>query len=454
MPLTPPASLAPLLAKPAAIFGGGVSGEGVRALLTALGVEGTIYDAKGIEFTAAAARLHALAIYSPGFAPEHEWLKRATTAGLVCLGELDFASCFWHGQLVAVTGTNGKTTLTEFLTHALRSIGRAADATGNIGHPFSALVAAKKGGARDAIAVCEVSSFQAETLTHLQADSALWTNFAEDHLERHPGLEAYFNAKWRLVERTATTAASGARPSRPAASTVFLGTSTQRYAQKFGRPLTGVECVATEAQPADARLVGTVFAAYPQRENFLLAAAWWRSAGFDEAALYSAARSFRLGRHRLARVAERDGVTYWNDSKATNFHAVEAALAGFTSPVVLIAGGKPKGGDIAGFVHRIAPRVKHLVLIGESSAELAFHGAAFRVAHTLCGSFPEAVRRAAELATRGDAVLLSPGFASFDMFRNYEDRGQQFENLVRDLGSETAAATSASRAEPAARRPI
>ncbi len=431
MPFAPPASLAPLLAKPVAIFGGGVSGEGVRALLAALGAEGKVYDAKGVEFTSAAAKLHALAIFSPGFPPEHAWLARASAAGLACLGELDFASCFWRGQLVAITGTNGKTTLTEFLTHAQRSVGRAAYATGNIGHPFSQLVAEKKGGAKDAIAVCEVSSFQAETLQHFQADATLWTNFAEDHLERHPGLETYFSAKWNLVAHTAP-------------GLVFFGSSVQRHAQKFGRPLGTATAVASEAQPADPKLHGTVFAAYPQRENFLLAAAWWRKAGFDEAALYAAARTFRLGRHRLARAGDHGGVTYWNDSKATNFHAVEAALAGFTAPVVLIAGGKPKGGDLAGFVHRIAPRVKHVVLIGEAGAELAFHCKAFRVAHSACASFPEAVRRAAELAAPGDHVLLSPGFASFDMFRNYEDRGNQFENLVRELGTPELA-TSALR---------
>src|SRR5262245_11818089 len=160
MPFAPPSSLAPLLAKPVAILGGGVSGEGARALLAALGGEGKIYDAKGVEFTPAAAKLHALAVFSPGFPPEHAWLARAGAAGVECLGELDFASCFWRGQLVAITGTNGKTTLTELLTHALRSIGRAAYATGNVGHPFSQLVAEKKGGAKDAIAICEVSSFQ------------------------------------------------------------------------------------------------------------------------------------------------------------------------------------------------------------------------------------------------------------------------------------------------------
>ncbi len=420
MPLAIPALLKPRLAAPVAILGGGVSGAGVQALVAALGATGRVYDAKGTDFTAKAAAGHALVVYSPGFAPEHPWLARARAAGAEVLPELDFAALAWTGRVVAVTGTNGKTTLTEFLTHALRSIGRTAVATGNIGHPFSKLVADLAGGTRDAIALCEVSSFQAEALRHFHADAALWTNFAEDHLERHPGLEAYFSAKWNLVARTT----SGG---------VFAGSSVQRFAAKFDRPLPAAAAVATEGQPADPRLAGTVFAEYPQRENYLLAAAWWRAAGHEERALVAAAKTFTLGRHRLARVLEAEGVTYWNDSKATNFHAVEAALARFAAPVVLIAGGKGKGGDLAGFVHRIAPRVKHAVLIGERSAELAFHCSTFRVAHTSCASLEEAVRRAAELAAPGEHVLLSPGFASFDQFRNYEDRGDQFEKLVRGL---------------------
>jgi UDP-N-acetylmuramoylalanine--D-glutamate ligase len=429
MTLAQPELLAALLGKPVAIFGGGVSGEGVRALAAALGVEAKVYDAKGTKFTPASAREHALVIFSPGFAPDHPWLAQARGAGLECLNELDFASTCWRGEIVAVTGTNGKTTLTEFLTHALTGLGRDAAATGNIGHSFSQLVAERRGGSRQAVAVCEVSSFQAETLRHLRADSTLWTNFAEDHLERHPSLESYFGAKWNLVARTAV---------RREAATVFIGSSVQRFAEKFARPLVAAEVVATENQTLDPRLEGTVFATHPQRENFLLAAAWWRASGFDESALYAAAKRFRLGRHRLARVAEHEGVTFWNDSKATNFHAVEAALAGFAAPVLVILGGKSKGGDLAGFVQRIAPRVRHAVLLGETTDELAFHCKTFRVAHTACASLAEAVRRAAELAAPGDHVLLSPGFASFDMFRNYEDRGSQFENLVRELGTSPA----------------
>ena len=423
MRLTPPEFLHAALGRPVAVLGGGVSGEGVRALLAAIGVEGKVYDAKegkGLEFTAAAANQHGLVIFSPGFPPDHPWLKRARAVEAICMGEVDFASLFWRGKLIAITGTNGKTTLTELIAHALKSIGRDAHATGNIGAPFSALVAAKGGGTRDMFAVCEVSSFQAETLQHFQADATLWTNFGEDHLERHPGLESYFAAKWNLV---AHTAAGG----------IFVGSSVQRYAQKFDRPTAAAHVVATENQPADSRLESSVFARYPQRENFLLALAWWRANGFDEAALLGAARTFKLGRHRLSEIATHDGVTFWNDSKATNFHAVEAALARFSAPVILIAGGKSKGGDLAGFVHRIAPHVKHAVLMGETAPELAYHCSMFRVAHTRCATFDEAVRRSAELADAGDQVLLSPGFASFDMFRNYEDRGDQFESLVRSV---------------------
>jgi len=422
MALTVPEFVRPLLAQPVAIFGGGISGVGVCALLANLGAESVIYDAKGTEFSPKAARAHRLVVFSPGFPPEHPWLAAAQAAGCECLGEIDFASLFWRGALIAVTGTNGKTTLTEFLAHALRAAGREARATGNIGHAFAQLVAEAEGGTAEAIAICEVSSFQAETLQRFRADATLWTNFAEDHLERHPGLESYFGAKWNLVAHT-----------KPGG--FFAGTSVQRFAQKFERPFPAAAAVATEAQPADAQLAGTVFADYPQRENFLLAAAWWRAAGLPAETLYAAARSFHLGPHRLARVGEHAGVVYWNDSKATNFHAVEAALAGFPAPVVLIAGGKGKGGDLAGFVHRIAPRVKHAVLIGDTSAELAFHCAAFRVAHTRCATLAEAVRRATELAAPGENVLLSPGFASFDMFRGYADRGEQFEALVRELGA-------------------
>lgn len=419
-----PSFLAPLLARPVAVLGAGVSGQGVLGLLQAVGARGVLYDgrAEGAErdFTAAAAAQHGLVVFSPGFAPEHRWLAHAHTAGCTCLGELDFAALFWPGETIAITGTNGKTTLTEFLAHALNTAGLRAAVTGNVGYPFSRFVVEQ--AERVGIAVCEVSSFQAETLQHFAPEAVLWTNFAEDHLERHAGLPAYFAAKWRLVERV-----RGA---------VFLGSSVQRGAEAFGCGLPAGAAVASERQPPDERLTGTVFAGYPQYENFLLAAAWWRRRGLHENDLVAAARSFRLGDHRLGRVAEIRGVTWWNDSKATNFHAVEAALATFDRPVHLLLGGKAKGGDLGAFVGRIAARVRHAYLLGETQAELAQHCRAHGVPHTACATLAPAVSAAAAAAQPGDAVLLSPGFASFDLFASYADRGRQFAELVRKLSGE------------------
>ena len=425
MALVIPEFIQPLLVHPVAIFGGGVSGQAVSALVEKIGGKGVLFDELGRggaapEFRGAAVQMHRLVIYSPGFMPTHPWIAAARASGAVCLTELDFASLFWRGSLVAITGTNGKTTLVEFLTHALLSIGRDACATGNIGYSFARLVVERKGGSPDSVAVCEVSSFQAETLRYFRADAALWTNFAEDHLERHGTMENYFLAKWRLFERTV-------------GGHVFAGTSVQHFAQNFGQTLPLESLVESENQAADVLLRGTVFAHYPQRENFLLAAAWWRCSGLHENSLYSAAQSFRLGEHRLARVAGVAGVTYWNDSKATNFHAVEAAVSGFPAPVILIVGGKSKGGDIAAFVRRIAPHVKHALVIGETRSVLATFLGASRVPHTVCAGLDEAVGRAVKIASNGDNILLSPGFASFDQFRSYEDRGTQFITLVNNL---------------------
>jgi UDP-N-acetylmuramoylalanine--D-glutamate ligase len=420
MALSTPDFLGSRLAQPVAVMGGGVSGSGAIALLSRLGAKAVVYDRNGAEFTREAAAGHGLVVFSPGFTLHHPWLELARKSGCICMAEIDFASVFWRGRIVAVTGTNGKTTLTEFLARALTATGKRALAAGNIGLPFTQLVADEDGGAPDVTAICEVSSFQAEQLGHFYADGLLWTNFAEDHLERHPSMESYFTAKWELVLRTP--------PAR-----FFAGSSVQRYAAQFGRSLPPSAGVPTEGQPADPQLAGTAFASYPQRENFILAAAWWRSEGLDETALLTAAKGFRPGRHRLSKVKTIDGVTFWNDSKATNFHAVEAALSGFGKPVVLIAGGRSKGGDLAAFVRRIAPRVAHVVLIGETTSALAAACEAIGVPHSACISLDDAVRAAATAAQPVGDVLLSPGFSSFDMFRNYEDRGDRFERSVADL---------------------
>jgi UDP-N-acetylmuramoylalanine--D-glutamate ligase len=425
----PPPFLRSLLDTPVAIFGAGVSGRALVQLVKVLGAVPRLFDAAAAaaeqegasqSFTAVEAAACPLVLFSPGFPPAHPWLELARGAGALCLGELDFASLFWRGTLVGITGTNGKTTTTEFLTSALSAAGYDATATGNIGYSLAQLVVDRAGGSAAAIAVCEVSSFQAETLQHFRADSVIWTNFAEDHLERHATLETYFLAKWRLLERCL-------------GGHVHLGTSVQRFALEYGKTLPAEACVASEAEPGDLLLQGTVFAQYPQRENFLLVAAWWRAAGLSEGKLYTAARDFALARHRLEPVGEVAGVTYWNDSKATNFHATEAALTRFPAPVFLILGGKSKGGDLASFIRRIAPQVRHCALLGETRFALAERASALGLAYTLCADLEAAVRSLAAVARPGEHVLLSPGFASLDQFKSYADRGDQFTQLIHNL---------------------
>lgn len=434
-----PPFLKPLLESPVAILGAGVSGRAVCDLLKALGASGHLFDEHAAPgnaniqpvFDAQAAASHRLVVFSPGFPPGHPWLTAARAAGCTCLGEVDFASLFWRGSLIAITGTNGKTTLTEFLTHALRSISRDVTATGNIGLPLATLVTERGGGGPESIAVCEISSFQAETLRYFHADSAIWINFAEDHLERHPSIEEYFHAKWRLFERCI-------------GGHVYAGSSVQAWADRLGQILPDDARIPTENQPGDILLRGTAFAEYPQRENFLLAAAWWHGQGLREGALYAAARTFTLADHRLQKIAttrpdaSASPVTWWDDSKATNFHAVEAALSAFPAPVIVILGGKPKGGDIPAFVRRIAPRVRHALLIGETAPVLSAAALESGLAHTGSATLEQAVADAAALARPGEHVLLSPGFASFDQFRGYADRGLRFVQFVNKLGATPA----------------
>ncbi|RME67169.1 MAG: UDP-N-acetylmuramoyl-L-alanine--D-glutamate ligase [Verrucomicrobia bacterium] len=426
-----------LLDKPVAIFGGGVSGRAAASLVAALGGEAVIYDREADvparrEFTATAAGRHGLAVFSPGFALTHPWIRCARSAGCEVLGELDFAALAWPGRILAVTGTNGKTTICQLLGHGLREAGLDVRVAGNIGRAFSEVVTAEPGRA-ETIAVCEVSSFQAESLRFFEADWSLWSNYAEDHLERHGSPEAYFRAKLNLLHRT--------RERR-----LLYGPAVRDAAAAFGfeLPVEGAVDFGPRPELRDA-LAGTVFAEAPQRENFLLARALWQAMGLEPDTLLAAARSFRLAAHRLQPVDEVAGVTFWNDSKATNFHAAEAALRRFSRPVLWILGGRSKGGDIAGFIRRSAPHVRHAFVLGETADELERLLRAEAVPVIRCNTLREATERAFSRAVRGDNVVLSPGFASFDLFKSYEDRGRQFEAAVAQLAANHRAAGDGAR---------
>ena len=194
-----PESLRRRLTRPTAIFGDAVSGRAVAAALASNGFASVIYDEKGANqvFGPEQAALHDLLIYSPGFAQTHPWMLVARRAGLQCLTELDFGALLWTGPAIAITGTNGKTTLTEFLSFAFKRAGIDALACGNVGLPFTSLSSTQSNVSF--LAVVEVSSFQAEDLRHFTPEAVLWTNFDEDHLDRHGDLESYFRAKYKLI---------------------------------------------------------------------------------------------------------------------------------------------------------------------------------------------------------------------------------------------------------------
>ncbi|MDQ8200108.1 UDP-N-acetylmuramoyl-L-alanine--D-glutamate ligase [Pelagicoccus enzymogenes] len=420
---TLPSWLRKRLDAPVAIFGRASSGQAASALLEGLGCECHVFDERAESaamrsFGAEQASKYDLVVCSPGFAADHQWLQAAREAGCEVIPELDLGACLWKGPIVVVTGTNGKTTLTEFLTSAFSSAGIEAYACGNIGRPISSLIADDFN--REAIAVCEVSSFQAELSRHLHADSLLWTNFAEDHLDRHKSLEAYFKSKYSLVELQR--------------GDIFLfDQSVQSFAEEFACPVPEEGLVDHSLDAAALGVTGTIFETLPERNTYLIARALWLRMGLDEGELIEAANNFKKSPHRMELIENRNGVSYWDDSKSTNFHAVYGALKRFENPVVWIGGGKNKGGDLPRFVANLAPRIHSAHLIGETSVKLApafeEHGVPVRVYEDL----DDAVAGASAVAESGSNVLLSPGFASLDMFDGYSQRGEAFRRAISHL---------------------
>lgn len=414
------------LDRPVAVWGFGCSGVGVAGLLAARGVDAVVYDAEVPEadrsrFGPVEAGEHDLVVFSPGFAPDHPWFAAASAAGCECLGEIDFASLFWEGPVIAVTGTNGKTTLTELLTCALGRAGTPAIATGNIGASFSRMAACIQN--IDTFAVCEISSFQAESLRLLSPDWTLWTNFAEDHLARHGSMRAYFEAKRKLVSRT------------PPGHSLY-GPGVLAYSEAHDHGLDPAGLADSLPEIYHSRVEGTPFATDPQRENLVLAVALWRRLGFDDTDLQESLQSFRIGDHRLRKIATVAGVEYWNDSKATNFHACESALTRFERPVVWIGGGKSKGGDLERFADRLSPRVRQAILIGETGPVMNRLLTERGVSTRIVANLDDAVRTAMAMAVPGDRVVLSPAFSSLDMYGGYDDRGHAFAEAVRVLSAE------------------
>lgn len=417
--------LLPLLKKPVAVFGKGVSGKAAIKLLENNGWNYYCYEqnsahTKQQQFGSSEARKHDLVIYSPGFDYNHPWLKMARKNGCICLGELDFASFLYKGKIIGVTGTNGKTTLTLFLAKALNNLGLSAVATGNNGHPLSLL---SLSSSTETVAVCEISSFQAEHLAHLKLDALLWTNFSEDHLDRHHHMECYFAAKWQLIKQLRGALLIAGKS---------VWEASKIYGYTFPQTLE-VEIVETDSKQRWPALARSPFWDSPQRENFFLVRSYWEKKGWPTHVLEETLASFSLPKHRLQKVAEVNSISFWNDSKATNFAATHAAISTFKQPVIWIGGGKAKGGDMPLFGRKVASKVEAVFLIGETSRILFEYMKAFHSSIFIFEQLEAATRQAFAYARPGDAILFSPGFSSLDQFKDYALRGETFKKIVLSL---------------------
>ena len=402
------------------ILGKGLSGRAVAAVLDRLGILHHSYDEKEAKLLSPEAIAATdLFVYSPGFSQDHPWLNALRAHNKLYVGEWNLGASLWQGPLIAITGTNGKTTLTEFLSTAFQAAGKDAVAVGNNGYPLCQALA--DGVSSEAIALCEISSFQAENISFLQADALLWTNISEDHLDRYGSLEAYFKAKWKLTQAL-----------KPGAS-FFTTSNVLDQAKAYGLNPPLKTCSASTL--TNITTLPEAFNNLTQGPNYALARAFWQSTGLEQSYFDTVAKAFRPLKHRLQKVATKQGVEYWNDSKGTNFSATYAALQSFSKPVVWIGGGQSKGGDIASFCASIAPYIQAAFLIGETAPQLQSLLSSHEVCATIYPDLQSLMPAVQAHATPGAIVLLSPGFSSLDQFKSYAERGDVFERLVCALES-------------------
>ncbi|WP_018963002.1 UDP-N-acetylmuramoyl-L-alanine--D-glutamate ligase [Coprothermobacter platensis] len=424
------------------VLGYGVSGQSAESFLVSRGANVYVYDEKDIK-TKVAPVLHGLpddlqidlCVTSPGFSINHPIIRELTTNHVPVVGELElsFDASRWN-YWIAVTGTNGKTTTTSLIGHLLKKAGHQVVIGGNIGVPITSFLTQP---ISETIIVAEVSSFQLETVYTFRPQVAAFLNLTPDHLDRHGTMENYFNTKARIfamqqeqdravlnAEDRWTRSLLGTLKSQ----TVTFGIEKGDVHWENGMLLIDGKAVASLD---NVKLKGThnlanISAAVACCHHIL-------PENFDYA---SAISSFLAPEHRIEFVRSVNGVDFYDDSKATNIDSTVVALEAFSEPVILILGGRNKGMDftpLADFIKNESS-VKWIVLMGESKDSL--RDALIKKgidSFSEADSLEKAVEEAFDVANEGDVVLLSPACASFDMFKNFEERGDKFKEIVKAL---------------------
>jgi len=432
--------------KKAVVLGLGHSGEAAAVLLREEGADATIcesgdseslrekaaaLEAQGINVLLGSAadtdpEVYDVCILSPGIDPIVPLVQNVIKKRIPIIGELELAFEECVCPVIAITGTNGKTTTTELTTAMLQGYGLRTMASGNIGLPFATAV--RQSHELD-VMVLEVSSFQLETIRAFRPQVSAWLNLSPNHLDRYRDVEEYRTAKLRIFENQTAEdyAVINAReelPEIPARKITFSA-----YTDQADFTLKGT-VIHFRGQPvldqATTKLPGVHNA-----ENLMAALGMGYALGLDFERMAAAVTEYTAPAHRCEFVRELDGVRWINDSKATNLDSVEKAVLSENGPLILIAGGKDKGFEFDPIAPLIRERVRIAVLIGQMKERIAnsWSGVDCRIAESL----EEAVNIARSVAQSGDTVLFSPGTSSFDMFRNYGERGNRFKETVNTL---------------------
>jgi len=440
-----------------AVIGLGRSGEGAARLGKYLGANIFITDGgsspaimercKKLEFIGISVETggHSGKMYdadlwviSPGIAQDAEIVLKAKENGVPVVSEIEFASWFTNAPIIAVTGSNGKTTSVNLLAEMCDTDGFAPTLAGNVGTAFSeAVLSDLDTQPADRVYVLEISSFQMEHIVHFKPFISVFLNITPDHLDRYSGMDDYIRAKLNMIENQDQDDHIVYNYDDPILNTKFASVRSQTHGFSIlGKGETFFTMNATKIyDEAHATLIQLDQLALPGRHNLanaLAAATAAKILGVPNSRIAKVMSTFVGVEHRLERVLDINGVTYYNDSKATNVDAVKVALDSFDSSIHLILGGKDKGAEFSQLLPHAQNKVKEIIAYGQAGDKIS---AALRDAVKLeqVSSLKEAVEICNLNAEPGDIILLSPGCASFDQFTNFEERGKVFKSLVKDM---------------------
>ncbi|QDW75565.1 UDP-N-acetylmuramoyl-L-alanine--D-glutamate ligase [Lachnospiraceae bacterium KGMB03038] len=441
------------------VFGSGISGTAAAGLLEETGASVTLYDGnQDLDIQKLKSQLGTdtsvrivlgtfpeeildcldLAVLSPGVPTDLPAVKEMVSRKIQVIGEVELAYAFGKGDVLAITGTNGKTTTTTLLGQIMKRFQEDVFVVGNIGNPYT--LAAKE-MTEHSITVAEMSSFQLETIREFHPKVSAILNFTPDHLNRHHTMEAYVNAKKNIAKNQTEEdycilnyEDARTREFGENVKAQVLYFSSQRKLERgiyldqgsiiYKNPDEVEICKVDELQ-----ILGT-----HNYENVMAAAGMAAVYGVPVQVIREAVLAFKGVEHRIEFVAEKNGVVYYNDSKGTNPDAAIKAIQAMNRPTVLLGGGYDKDSEYTEWIRAFGGKVRKLILLGETREKIAqaaescgFHD------YVMADGFEEAVRLAADAAKKGEAVLLSPACASWDMFPNYEVRGEKFKEIVNSL---------------------